>query len=112
MDDAAKRATPRQPSAEECGTRAEIRDDDGQFVGYACWYPQMGGYVGKAVVVPNEVGCVEVYVWHDGEFPFDGECQACSSPREPVVLHHCDGGQFVQFGEFINDIATSAEQGG
>lgn len=92
----------RQPTADECRAQAEIRTD-GELVGYACWYPSTGGYVGKAVIVPDK-GCVNVYVWHDGEFPFDGKCQECRTPREPVVLHHCEGQQFVQFGQLISKV--------
>ena len=106
----AKQPYPRQPPSEECGTRAAIRDDNGHLAGYACWYPKMGGYFGKAVVTVDDDRCVDVYVWHDGGFPFDpedvllGQCQNCRVPRSPVVIHHCDGGQFVRFGEFITKI--------
>jgi len=59
----------------------------------------MGGSVGKSVVFfcrddNDEDGCVEVLVWHGGEFPFsDGE-----NPRE---LHHCVADQFIEFGKFL-----------
>ncbi|HEY5986432.1 MAG TPA: hypothetical protein VIV12_08660 [Streptosporangiaceae bacterium] len=83
-----------EPTAEECSEHRPF-EVDGE-TGIACWYPQMGGYVGKAVAVPVG-GCVDVYVWHDGEFPFGDD-------TPPVVLHHCDGAQFVQFGEFLQSI--------
>ncbi len=92
--------TPPQPTSEQCSANAPIAWQ-GRTV-YACWYPQMGGYVGRAVIDPagpgdivdedNTDGCFDVWVWHDGEFPFDG-------PRRPAQLHHCSGEQFIRFGE-------------
>jgi len=56
----------------------------------ATWYPQMGGYCGKCIVVP--IGdCFDAYVWHDGDFPFSGDAP-------PTFLHHCDPQQFIRFG--------------
>ncbi len=64
----------------------------------AIWYPQMGGYNGKAVVVgPCEEGCFNVYVWHDGEFPFSQGDEG----RGPAFLHHCDPKQFEMFGQIV-----------
>jgi hypothetical protein len=83
----------REPTAEECSAHTPVTLDE-TLSGVACWYPQMGGYWGKAVAVADG-GCVDVYVWHDGDFPF-GE-----DGRPPVELHHCDGGQFVAFGQFL-----------
>ncbi len=87
--------------------------------GTACWYPQMGGYVGKALAVPTGAGCVDVYVWHDGEFPFAGDdntpvtvvdANGWVGPRRgPVCLHHCDGAQFVAFGEFLLSISPRGD---
>lgn len=71
----------------------EIVYRDHDEVGYACWYPQMGGYVGKCVIVLGPSGCFSAYVWHDGEFPFEGS--------SPVNLHHCDPQQFIEFGELV-----------
>jgi hypothetical protein len=88
-----------QPTAEQCSTNAEIRVGD--CVGYACWWPQTGGYSGKALVMVDSNDCLDVLVWHDGAFPFDGHCQNCRDPRSPVELHHCDGEQFVRFGQFL-----------
>jgi hypothetical protein len=84
----------REPTAEECNDHRPVVLDS-ERTGLACWYPQMGGYVGKAVVVLDN-DCVNVYVWHDGHFPFGDE-----DDRSPAELHHCDGEQFVRFGEFL-----------
>lgn len=90
----------REPTAQECGDRAEVQLT-GQIVGRACWYPQMGGYVGRAVAVADG-GCVDVYVWHNGDFPFSGERPDWDGrPQNPALLHHCDGDQFVDFGKFL-----------
>lgn len=60
----------REPTHDECKAHARIALDDGK-TGVACWYPQMGGYTAHAVIV-LDAGCVDVYVWHDGLFPFGG----------------------------------------
>jgi len=92
-----------EPTSDQCSNKDVVFEGNNE-VGIACWYPQMGGYTGKAVAVFDKQweeydngtrcgGCVDVYVWHDGEFPFgDGE---------PRKIHHCSGGQFIDFGEFI-----------
>jgi hypothetical protein len=65
----------------------------------------MGGYAGKAVAVfsrdGQDSGCFEVYVWHDGDFPFSGED---SDDRGPVHLHHCSAEQFIRFGNLMNKL--------
>lgn len=95
--------TPPEPTAEQCSDHAPIVWDDGK--GFAIWYPQMGGYVGKCVVVPcgDEPGdCFEAFVWHDGEFPFseDNETRREDGGR-PIQLHHCMSAQFVRFGQTV-----------
>ena len=98
--------TPRQPTPEECSANVEIFRTD-YDVGYACWYPQMGGYGGRAVAVftigwterpggSRSGGCVDVYVWHDGEFPFNEDYG-----RVPALVHHCAPEQFITFGEWM-----------
>lgn len=80
-----------QPTWQQCNENQRVFENENN-VGYAIWYPQMGGYVGKAVVVMGREpdSCVDVFVWHDGEFPFgDGD---------PVEIHHCDPNQFIEFG--------------
>ena len=94
--------SPREPTGDECNTNAVVYED-ADHIGYAIWYPQMGGYSGKAVVVLDKCwhtngvsrvgGCFDAYVWHDGEFPFEE-----GNPRR---LHHCDPAQFVAFGELV-----------
>lgn len=99
-----------EPTGEQCNANALVYLDDDD-AGYAMWYPQMGGYSSKAVAVfgrmPMEAtdsddgdGCFDVWVWHDGEFPFGG-----ANPRR---IHHCMPSQFIQFGETVMALAKSA----
>lgn len=81
---------PREPTPEECSAHAPLGDG-----WYAIWYPQMGGYSGKAAVKDHD--CIDCYVWHDGEFPF-GEGES------PTFLHHCDTGQFRRFADDVDKI--------
>lgn len=85
------------PTTDQCSSHTPV---DG---GFACWYPQMGGYVGKAIVYPLPSGCFDVLIWHDGEFPFDplNEDGDISDSRGPIELHHCDPQQFVDFGNWV-----------
>lgn len=91
---------PREPTADECTKRTLIDSSEYHFA-VACWYPQMGGYAGKAIIVfskgDNPDPCFDCYVWHDGEWPFhNGE--------SPCRLHHCDANQFVEFGGRVLDM--------
>lgn len=89
---------PRCPTPEECSSNAVVAED-ASAVFRAIWYPQMGGYVGRAVVRIDRRGasyCFEAYVWHDGEFPFDPH-----SDQAPAYVHHCSPDQFVKFGETV-----------
>jgi len=98
------------PEPDQCSNHEKVFEDE-DHVGYAIWYPQMGGYVGRAVAVLDKKweqgdswssgGCVDVYVWHDGEFPFadDGSSPyAHKTGHAPVRLHHCNPQQFIDFG--------------
>lgn len=90
--------TPREPTSEECAAHARVGE------GWACWYPQMGGYVGKAVATLDH-GCWDVYVWHDGDFPFSGDSVWPGEPApSPTLIHHCDPGQFIAFGQFLEGL--------
>lgn len=93
MSDATTDLPPREPTPEECSAGAQVGLEL-----WATWYPQMGGYVGKAVLhiwqdtSANE--CFEAWVWHDSDFPFSGDLS-------PAHLHHCMAEQFVSFGKFV-----------
>ena len=85
-----------KPTMEECYVNSSFDLGDGR-VGYAAWYPQMGGYTSQAIVeIVGPSGCFDVYVWHDGEFPFDGE-----GGEQPRLLHHCMAEQFIDFGQVV-----------
>ncbi len=84
------------PTAEECSANSKIEWDGHQC--FAAWYPQMGGYTSPCLIIPWEGGCFDVFVWHDGEFPFGEE----DDVRGPVrQLHHCDAEQFIRFGTLV-----------
>lgn len=87
-----------EPTHQECTDHAPVGP------GVAVWYPQMGGYRGKAVVVLDGEGhgCCDVYVWHDGNFPINSADQDAPNP---AVLHHCNGQQFIEFGMFLVGLA-------
>ena len=90
---------PTEPTGEQCTARHRFIFDGRRAV--ACWYPQMGGYCSKAVLVDHG-GCFQAYVWHDGEFPFgDG--------RAPRELHHCDPQQFIDLGELAAGLVAEGE---
>jgi hypothetical protein len=94
------REVPKEPTARQCQDREKVYEAGGA-VGYAMWYPQMGGYVGRAVVVftaGSSGDCFDAYVWHDGEFPFTGE------GGSPALVHHCDPAQFVSFGQGVGGL--------
>ena len=98
----------KEPTAEQCSAHEKVYEDE-QQEGFAIWYPQMGGYVGNAIALFDKQwieyshgarrgGCIDVLIWHDGEFPFSGEGE---DGQKPVRLHHCDGEQFIRFGEAL-----------
>lgn len=87
-------------------------------IGIAFWHPQWGGYGAHAVMVPSncpsgpndaamaeecppEEMCFDVYVWHNGEFPYDGD----KPPRE---YHYCQSAQvarMAKLAEMANTVA-------
>jgi hypothetical protein len=94
-----------EPTSEQCSAHAKVtgRVNGVEVIGFACWYPQMGGYAGHAVLLPLS-GCFEVLVWHNGEFPFSEE------DGSPAYLHHCDADQFIAFGEFAKSVTPESEE--
>lgn len=89
----------RQPTGDECNERAVLDvSPEGQAHAIAAWTPQIGGYVGRAIIAwdADEAtpGCFTAYAWHDGEFPTGEEA-------DPESLHHCSA---IQFGEFAADV--------
>ncbi len=98
------RTYPPEPTAEQCSTNTRVEDFE-KAPAYATWYPQMGGYVGKAVIVliPADQyavdNCFDVYVWHDGAFPFTED-----GSGSPAHLHHCMPSQFVDFGWLVQHL--------
>lgn len=97
----------KEPTSKECSENALVFVSENKSA-YAMWYPQMGGYSARCVVIldgkwtdtPQGMrvgGCFDVLVWHDGEFPFDGE----EPGLNPAMLHHCDPEQFIRFGQIV-----------
>ena len=96
-----------EPTADQCSKHAKVYEDD-ERRGYAIWYPSMGGYVGKAVAMVTKGladACIDVYVWHDGAFPFTGEND---DGQNPIDIHHCSPEEFVDFGENLLTFQTWA----
>lgn len=91
----------KEPTSEQCSENAILEEDE-HFKIVAIWYPQMGGYSGKAAVQitkNNPDDCFTAWVWHDGEFPFTEDDE-----RQPSQIHHCDADQFISFGETIKSL--------
>lgn len=94
------------PTYDQIHTNAKVAEDEHE-IAFACWYPQMGGYVGKCVVIfskrsdDDRAPCFTALVWHDGEFPF-----GIDDPRgrEPARIHHCSAQQFNEFGSLVNKL--------
>lgn len=93
------------PAAEQCSARGEVEADGRR--GIAGWWPQMGGYAGKMVILADPDGCLDVLVWHDGEFPFDGTCHGCEAPRIPARIHVTDPDQWSRL---ARDLSLAAEK--
>lgn len=100
---------PSEPTGEQCSAEERLPDFNGRPA-FACWHPQMGGYVSKAVVVlegdDRSGGCFGAYVWHDGQFPFSDDCD---HGRSPAYIHHCMASQFVEFGHAVQRMQGGSE---
>lgn len=84
-----------EPTGEQCSRREVLWEDEDEIAWASFSYPQMGGYGCRSIVVAGKIedGCFDIYIWHDGEFPFGG--------KPPVELHHCSAEQFIQFGREV-----------
>lgn len=98
MEDPARRP----PTSDEATSNAQL-DSTGRT--FALWVPQIGGYAAVATVTftPTSDGgsCYALRVYHDGEFPTNGE-----GPGLPtyVELHGCDVKQLAQFAETMAEL--------
>jgi len=87
---------PEQPTPDQLSTNAKVYVGPNK-TGYAMYYPQMGGYGSAAVATwytDDENPCIDVYVWHNGDFPFH-------KGENPAILHHCLAAQFTEFGKLL-----------
>ena len=57
---------PTIPTPEQCSARDLVYEDD-KLRGYACWYPQMGGYVGRAIALFDKEWIEYYEELHKGE---------------------------------------------
>lgn len=99
---------PKEPTGEDCADLKEVWRD-GREVAHALWFPQMGGYWGKAVAVFSKCNVgqcsnIDVYVWHDGDFPFT------ESGRSPRCIHFCNPDQFINFGHELKDLNAKVKR--
>lgn len=90
---------PAEPTSEQCNANERVSIPGSDTPAYAAWWPQMGGYSGRAVITAGD--CPEVWVWHDGQFPFRGDSTPDGHPpdRPPVRLHLCDSDQWIELFE-------------
>ena len=61
-----------QITAEQCNDNKVVTTQDGR-IGYCAWFPQMGGYTAKCIIIPGQDDTnksVDILVWHNGDFPF------------------------------------------
>lgn len=95
------------PTHDQCSNNERIQLEDGRWA-TAAWYPSMGGYVSHCLIVKEpDSSCIEVFVWHDGQFPFGGDIDE-RWPGEPVRspsrLHHCNAASFIGFGKLAQRV--------
>lgn len=92
---------PREPTSQQCSDNAEVtipgRPDT---KARAAWFPQMGGYAARSVVTISD--CFELWVWHDGAFPFSDTADPSMPNRrigQPAHLHLCGADQWIDYFE-------------
>lgn len=94
---------PSEPTGDQCSDRARVGENL-----WAFWWPQMGGYHAKAVVRSEPDGCCQdVWVWHNGEFPFSDEHpdpDRGEPRRSPARLHIGDPEDWEEMGRFLGGL--------
>ena len=106
-----------RPTKEQMKEKFSGTLDEGDYYA-ARWYPQMGGYGAYCWVVSGGWGytsdgdspCFDVYVFHDGEFPFDPDPDADAPMRRTAIhLHHCCTKQFIRFGNEVESFLQDSK---
>lgn len=95
----------KMPTSEQCGKNLTETIEGKELIAF--WHPQWGGYHGKAWLHRHEEGCFDVYVWHDGDFPYED--------KGPEKYHYCNSLQLRQMadladGDYIEELRVRAEQ--
>jgi hypothetical protein len=89
---------PVEPSPADCQNQATGRW--GERETKACWFTQMGGYCAKCVMVYDRSGTdnghLEIFVWHNGDFPF---ITGDDDEEKPRKIHICDPTDWKHFSE-------------
>jgi hypothetical protein len=103
------------PTAEQCN-KNEIVFDDGKTIAHAIWSPNIGGHCGRALAYMDKKwveydngvchgGCIDLKIYHDGEFPTDGE-------TPPLCVHVCDPDDIIEFGELLKKLNLTGKTEG
>ena len=81
-----------EPTATQCRDREKVMHDGIEYTAF--WHFQWGGYCGRALLsVMKSSDCFDVYVWHDGDFPYSDEL--------PKKYHYCGIDQVRDFCKFV-----------
>lgn len=95
-----------QPTSEQCTCAHIGTTPDGRST-IAAWFPSIGGYAAPSLIVIGEC-CFDVYVWHNGDFPFAAD--SLGNEEIPRRLHISDGDDFIRFGKRLNELRNWAEK--
>lgn len=87
-------AVPSCPTSEQCSAREQVEIPGSDVRAHAVWWPQMGGYSGRAVVTITD--CATLWLWHDSQFPIKDD----QRPRE---IHLCDPQQWIDVFQWLHD---------
>lgn len=86
---------PAEPTPEQCSAQERVTIPGSDIPAHAVWWPQMLGRHGRAVITVGD--CPEVWVWHDGSFPFHDHWDGPG--RSPAHLHLSDADQWIDLFE-------------